>query len=262
MPDFAYDLDPWVLGVLIVAIVVIPSLIGLVLFRRFVAPRLNFDVDVNDAAGAAIQAIGVFYGITVGLLAVGVWTTHANLEDLVSQEAASIAALYRDIAAYPDPPRQELQAYLRAYTQAIIDVDWPAQTKGTLPDDSTDILNRFQAMLTDFEPTTKGDEIFHAEALRQYNNVITYRRERADSVGDGLAGSMWVVIWLGALINLSVAYFLTVDDMRIHAALVGLIAAFIGLVIFVIAVNDDPFRGSLGIDAYDYQLIIDKVMSK
>lgn len=262
MPDFAYDLDPWVLGVLIVAIVVIPSLIGLVLFRRFVAPRLNFDVDVNDAAGAAIQAIGVFYGITVGLLAVGVWTTHANLEDLVSQEAASIAALYRDIAAYPDPPRQELQAYLRAYTQAIIDVDWPAQAKGTLSDDSTDILNRFQAMLTDFEPTTKGDEIFHAEALRQYNNVITYRRERADSVGDGLAGSMWAVIWLGALINLSVAYFLTVDDMRIHAALVGLIAAFIGLVIFVIAVNDDPFRGSLGIDAYDYQLIIDKVMSK
>lgn len=262
MPDFAYDLDPWLLCILVVAIVVIPSLAGLVLFRRFLAPRLNFDVDVNDAAGAAIQAIGVFYGITVGLLAVGVWTTHSSLQDLVSHEAASIAALYRDVASYPDSPRQELQTHLREYTQAIIAIDWPAQARGMLPDDSTEILNRFQAALTDFEPTTKGDEIFHAEALRQYNNVVTYRRERANSVGDGLAGSMWAVIWLGAIINLSVAYFLTVDDLRIHAALVGLIAAFIGLVIFVIAVNDDPFRGALGIDSYDYQLIINKVMSK
>lgn len=262
MPDFAYNLDPWLLCILCVAVVVIPSLVGLVLFRRFIAPRLKFDVDVNEAAGAAIQAIGVFYGITVGLLAVGVWTTHANVEDLVTNEAAAIAALYRDIAAYPEPLRTELQADLRHYAEFVVQQAWPAQSQGQLIDGGSQILNRFQAALAAFEPTSKGQEILHAETFKQYNELILARRQRIDSVGNGLSGALWAVIWLGALINLAVAYFLTVDDILIHGALVGLIAAFIGLVIFIIAINDNPFRGPLAVGPDSYQLIIDRVMNQ
>lgn len=260
MPDFTYSLDPWLLCLLIVAIVVIPSLIGLVLFRRFVAPHLRFDVDVNEAAGAAIQAIGVFYGITVGMLAVGVWTTHSNVADLVTGEAVSIGALYRDVSAYPEPVSTELRKGLREYTEFVIQQTWDAHSRGEIIDGGSHILNRFQAALIGFEPTTEGQKILHAEALKQYNDLIVARRKRVDSVGGGLSGSMWAVIWLGAIINLSVAYFLTIDDPRIHGALVGLIAAFIGLVIFVIAVYDNPFRGPLAVRPDSYQIIIDKVM--
>ena len=79
------------------------ALIGLVLVRRLLIPRLHYDRDANDAVSGTVQAIGVFYGITVGLIAVGVWNTNSNASELVSKEAASIGALYRDVCGYPLP---------------------------------------------------------------------------------------------------------------------------------------------------------------
>jgi len=69
------------------------AMVGLVLVRRFVIPRLHYHDGANDAVSGTVQAIGVFYGITVGLIAVGVWNTNSSASDLVSKEAASIGAL-------------------------------------------------------------------------------------------------------------------------------------------------------------------------
>src|SRR4051812_12292730 len=106
------------------------SLAGLYLTRRFVLPRLQYSKGSNDAISGTVQAIGVFYGITVGLIAVGVWNTNAGASELVSKEASSIAALYRDVSGYPSPLREELRAELRKYTEFVIDEAWPAQQEG------------------------------------------------------------------------------------------------------------------------------------
>jgi hypothetical protein len=47
------------------------------------------------------SAIVVFYSLTVGLIAVGVWSDCTEVRQIVSREAASIAALYRDVSGYP-----------------------------------------------------------------------------------------------------------------------------------------------------------------
>ena len=130
MPLAAYGLPPMVLALLMVSAIEAVALVALVLVRRYVLPRFRFHDGVNDAVSGTVQAIGVFYGITVGLIAVGVWNTHANASDLVSHESASIGALYRDVSNYPEPTRTELRTRLREYTTAIIEKDWPAQQNG------------------------------------------------------------------------------------------------------------------------------------
>src|SRR6185369_3813777 len=106
------------------------ALIGLVLVRRFLMPRLHYHDGANDAVSGTVQAIGVFYGITVGLIAVGVWNTNSNASELVSREAAAISSLYRDVSGYPSPLRDELRAKVREYTVFVIDEAWPAQQIG------------------------------------------------------------------------------------------------------------------------------------
>ena len=49
------------------------SLLGLLPARRFVLPDLRFHGGVNDAISGTVQAIGVFCGITVGLIANPKW---------------------------------------------------------------------------------------------------------------------------------------------------------------------------------------------
>jgi hypothetical protein len=121
-------------------------------------------------------------------------------------------------------------------------------------------MNRFQAVLIGFEPATEGQKALHGETLRAYNQMIQARRLRLDSVNTGLPAVMWVVILAGALIGLSSSFFFKVEDARLHQIQVLLLAAFIGLVIFMIFALDHPFRGDLGVPSDPYQLIYDQLM--
>jgi hypothetical protein len=65
---------------------------------------------------------------------------------------------------------------------------------------------------------------------------------------------------VGAAIGLTATFFFKVEDVRLHAVMVTLLAAFIGLVIFMIMAFDRPFRGDLGLDAAPYRQVYDVVM--
>jgi hypothetical protein len=62
------------------------------------------------------------------------------------------------------------------------------------------------------------------------------------------------------LIGLSSSFFFKVEDARLHGIQVLLLAAFIGLVIFMIFALDRPFRGDLGLGPEPYRLIYDQLM--
>src|SRR5262249_4414898 len=108
-----YEVSPRTAALIMVVFVETIALVGMVLVRRLLIPRLHYHDGANDAVSGTVQAIGVFYGITVGLIAVGVWNTNSNASDLVSREAASIGSLYRDVSGYPSPLREELRGGLR-----------------------------------------------------------------------------------------------------------------------------------------------------
>ena len=262
MPVWLYQLNPLLIALMLLAFIEAVSLIGLLLARRYVLPRLRYRDKPNEAVSGTVQAIGVFYGITVGLIAVGVWTTNSEARDLVSKEASAIAMLHRDTAGYPEPIRTELRAELRSYTVFVINQAWPAQQKGQgqILAAGSGILDDFQRILYSFQPAHAGQEALHRETLRAYNNLIEYRRLRLDAVDSGLSGVMWLVIWAGAIISISVAYFYRIEDPRLHAILISLMAAFLSMLLFMIVVNDRPFYGRVSISADPYKLILNRVI--
>ena len=262
MPIWLYQVHPLITAMSLIVFIETLSLVGLLLTRRIVLPRLNYNERINEAVSGTVQAIGVFYGITVGLIAVGVWNTNSLSSDLVSKEAAAIGALYRDTASYPSPLREELRKDLREYTVLIINEAWPGQKKGVMVTRGTAIMDDFQARLFAFQPADEGQKALHTEALQAYNTVIENRHLRIDAVNNGLSGTMWAVIWIGAVISIGVAYFFHVEDARIHAILIALMAGFLAVVIFMIIVNDRPFYGHVSISPEPYQLILDRVIDK
>src|SRR6185295_9801695 len=143
-------------------------------------PRFHYSEGINDAVSGTVQAIGVFYGITVGLIAVGVWNTNTSASDLVSREASAIAILYRDVSGYPSPLREELRSKLRDYTVFVIEKAWPAQKQGHGQDlvGGTKIIDELQAQLYTFEPATPGQVSLHNETLKAFNTLIDNRRLR------------------------------------------------------------------------------------
>ena len=262
MPTWIYELKPFYAAIIIVLFVEAWATISLLLCRRFLIPRLRYHDGISDAVSGTVQAIGVFYGITIGLIAVGVWTTNSKASDLVSQEAVAIGALYRDVSGYPEPLKNELQSKLREYAVFIIEKAWPAQQKGHGQELTAgmSIMNQFQAKLYAFEPATPGQEAVHSETISAYNNLLEYRRLRIDAVDNELSGVMWAVIWVGAVLSIGVAYFYRIEDWRIHWMLVGMMAGFLGMLLFMIVINDRPFFGHVRVSSDPYELILHHVI--
>lgn len=260
MPIWLYQVRPLFTAAILLATIEIVSIIGLFLTRRLILPRLTYHDGANDAVSGTVQAIGVFYGITVGLIAVSVWGTNSSASDLVSREASAIGGLYRDIGGYPSPLREELSVKLREYADLVINQDWPAQKRGKSLDGGMKILTDFQNLQFSFEPTTAGQGALHAEALRAFNNLADCRRVRVVAADGGLSEIMWAVIWVGAIITIGVAYFFKIPDAKLHGILVGLIAGFLAMVIFMIVINDKPFYGYVSVSPEPYQIMLDRMI--
>jgi len=262
MPDQLLHLPLLAAGSLVIAALCGYSLLGLAATRRWILPRLDVTGEDSEFSGAMVQAIMVFYGLAVALVAVNVWETYSEVSGVVSLEASRIAALHRDVSGYPEPLRSELLGEIHGYTDYVITTAWPLQRDGVHPTGGIQWMDRIQKSLFSFEPATTGSQAMHAEALRAYNQLIEARRLRMDGMLVKLPNVLWFMISAGALISLSSTFLFKVRDRRLHATLVLLLSTFIGLVITLVLAFDRPFRGDLGIGPEPYELVRDQLMNR
>jgi hypothetical protein len=241
MFEFLFDLPLLITGPAIVGSLCLFAVVGLLVVRRRVLPRLRIHVEDSEFTGAIMQCVMVFYGLAVALIAVSVSQTYSDVSKVISGEASALNALYRDVTSYPEPIRAELQKDLSDYTGQIIRAAWPSMRRGKTPTAGFAHMSRFQAVLNKFEPVSEGQKILHAETLRAYNLLIQARRMRLDAATTCLPTVMWAVIVTGAFISLSAAFFFKVEDARLHGILVTLLAVFMGLRYF----HDPRARPSL-----------------
>ncbi len=256
---WVYDLSNFVFGLLTVICFVGFGVAGLFATRSWIR-RLHSDRSYNDIVGFYLAAVTVFYGITLGLLAVGTWTTYSEVETKVDNEATAVGVIYRDLESYPQPTRGALQDDLREYTRQVIDVSWPLQQRGIVPTGASAILSKFQKHLLEFEPATEGQRIVQAEVYQQFNRLVVARRARLDKVTEGLSGPLWSLVLLGAVISVALTWFFDIQSFTMHFWMTVLLTALLGLMIFLVAAMDNPFRGKISVGPDPLQRVYDQLM--
>src|SRR5262245_1819462 len=236
-----------VAGPVIVGVLCLYGLVGLLIVRRYVLPRLRIADEDSSFSSAMQQGVLVFYGLAAALIVVNVWQNYSDIAKVSSQEATAAAGLYRGVSNYTEPVRTQLQEQLRHYVDHVIHEDWTMQQRGVIPFRGVELMTKFQATLMAFEPTTEGQKILHAEALRLYDQLNVARRLRLDSVQTQLPGVLWFIIIAGAFISLSSGFLFRVEDVWLQGIQTTFLAAFIGIIILLIFAFDRPFRGELGL---------------
>jgi hypothetical protein len=135
---WVYALPNWLFGTLTVLAFCIFGLGGVAITRRWVPSLHHVDVPHNDIVGFFFGAVTVFYGITLGLLMVGVWGTFTAAEEKVDREAGTVAALYRDFSSYPKPTTRQITEIYPEYHRRNLAVT----TKWHRPDGQQDAFGR------------------------------------------------------------------------------------------------------------------------
>jgi hypothetical protein len=251
-----HDLPRWIAALLILAFFVSGALAGLLVTRLWSQRRGMHALVDNGVVGWIFSATLAIYAITVGLTAVASWSNAVAASNVASLEAAEIAALYRDLGGYPEPVRAELRTELRAYLKGVIDTAWPAQRRGEIPPGGTELLTHFQRVFYSFEPTTDGQRIVHAEALRAFNRLVETRRQRLDAVSYAVPGTLWGVVLTGAVLAIGGSYVFSIESLGAHTVMTALLASMIALLVFFIAVTDLPYRGTGGVTSGAYELVL------
>jgi hypothetical protein len=195
----------------------------------------------------------------LGLLAVATYQNYATVGDIVDKEASSLSALYRDVSAFPQPIRSQLQDALREYARYTIEEGWEQQRRGIRPKGEPERSTRIAGTILAFEPITETEKIIDVEALRQSAHRIELSRARMSSVMLGLPAVLWWVVAFCALMNIVLIWMQDVE-IHVHLILGAILASILGAVIFLIAELDNPFRGQVSIGPESIARVYDRVM--
>jgi hypothetical protein len=255
-----YDIPTWQMFLLVISITIAFSLAGCLIFRGWFDRALGLDSDSNDIVSNFLAFTGVFYGIVLGLVAVGAWDTFNDANSRAEKEASALAAFYRVITQLPEPDRSELQNITRSYTVQVIEKAWPAQRRGEAPKGGDPIITQLASRLYQVPATTPNLQITLQDATRQFASVVEARRARIASVSAALPASLWWVIIVGTLINIVMTWMLSIRNARLDLAVNTLMATLMGTVLAFVIAMDNPYRGGVSVGPDAYQLVLDRVM--
>ena len=250
----------WLFGLISILVFCTFGMAGLVATRRWAPSLHHATVSYNDIVGYYFGAITVLYGITLGLLMVGVWTTFTGTQEKVDREASILAAFYIDVSHYPEPNRGRMQDDLRRYTREVIDVAWPQQQKGVIPKGNIAIVANLANELAAFEPASEEQKILHMETYDKFNELVERRRSRLLGVTAGLSGALWALVYIGAVINIAVTWCFHLHNQRMHFWMTALTSSLLGMMIFLLSAMDHPYLGQISVSMEPFKLIYDDLM--
>ena len=248
-----YDIPTWELGFLIVGPTLLVSSLVLILRRNWIYRHFRLANDTNDGINGFFSAMGMLYGILLGLVAISAWENMGYVETIASKEATSIIQLYRSVSTLDEPMKSQQHHDLEDYLKYVIYVAWPAHKLGEVPEGGSIILTQFLARLSTYHTRNVEQQIFLAEVISSYKSLIEDRRVRMHYVLDsGIGSIIWVVILVGGVLTLSCSFLIHLPTLGGHLFVNSLFSLLLSLMIFLIAAIDQPFRGELGVTPHAY----------
>lgn len=248
MPTYIYDLPDWLI-LLLFAVTSVCTCWALMLLLKPLAVRWfddNHEIR-NSIIDILIAGTGLFYGLLLGLIAVGAYTNYSNADDAVAHEADTAGVLYRDVSNFPEPQRSELRADISHYIEVVINKEFPSAHEGKLLAAATPVATKIQSEIASFGPTNFAGNALDNETFRQFANFIDARNQRLNQMTSGLPGTLWFVLIAGAIINLALVAMLGMNKISAHLTLSAMFALFLSLMLFLIADLDHPFLGQYSI---------------
>ena len=80
------------------------------------------------------------------------------------------------------------------------------------------------------------------------------------SVVAGLPAPLWSVVLVGAFLNIAVTWFFDMKSQSMHFWMTVVFSGLLGLLIFLLAAMDNPFRGGISVSPEAFELLYNQTM--
>lgn len=248
-----YNFSTTFQGIIIVSSFLTLSIAGLFLTRPLVKKFiLQYGVH-NEINSYYLASVAVLFALVLGQITVETYETYVDAKAKVAQESGCLISLFNELDGYPHPLCTDLEQELIKYIDYIVNVEWPDHQRGVVTNKGSILLERIEDKVMSFEPKTESQKALHNEVMETFDEVVRSRASRILMVNTGLPHLFWVIVIVGAMINISITYLFYYDNIRLHILQVALLSSSIGLVVFLTVALDNPFRGELSVSRDSYQ---------
>jgi hypothetical protein len=208
----------------------------------------------NDVSGFILAIVGVIYAVLLAFVAVAVWQSYGDAEKLVQTEANLAGDLYRDTVAFPDSTAATLRNTLFVYAEVVIQDEWPGLAAGRVNDAAGwQLLDRLHTQLMQQSAAQEGTQMARADMARTLDQLYDARRGRFHAATASLPGILWWNLIAGAIILMLFTYLFGAERLGMHVTMVALLGAMIGLVLALIVLLSNPFRGQSHVSAEPFE---------
>ena len=250
MLKYFVELHP-LLGVTLSMLVAV--VLGLSVY--FVSHKLISKYQKGDTGPPAslFGVVGMLVGLMLSLSFAKVISDIRSIDNAIVREAAAILDVSDDLNRYGHNDTQKIRQLLVQYTESVIDDDWPALANDSLGKKTTSIKIELLDKMALLKPETPVQERLISQIEDDIDAISDYRLVRLDSTLSEPPTYVYVT-FLGFL--LTMACFGAYPPQIPLVVLVGLYAAFVGLVLFLIMTLSDPFQG-VGIAPTTFEHILE-----
>ena len=196
-----------------------------------------------------LPPMGILFALIVGVLAVGVWDNVDRGEEAVTDEASALRSVVILSDGLPADLRGRMRALVRIQIRNAVNDEWPAMRERradltAIPRPLADALH----LAIGFDPRTDGEAVTQRELVASIQDAGDARRRRIILSESGINALKWTGLVVLALFTLCAIAFVHSGNRTTARIAVGFFAAAVAVVITMLASQDQPFSGQLGLD--------------
>jgi hypothetical protein len=211
----------------------------------------------NEVAGFIFATVGVLSAALLAFIIFALWEGYGTAERAAAQEAALVLATARYATTMPEPTRHDVHGQLRAYAEVVLNNEWKTMTEdsGAAGDRAIDAL---WSTIGKLRPLGA-----YAQAATLLSDLSTARTQRILSSQAVLPTLFWIVLVGGSLVTVVFAFVLYMENARVHALMVALLAGILALCLWLIFEVNHPYAGAVQVpkDTFEHTLHVIEAMS-
>lgn len=216
----------------------------------------------NELVRVASSVTSALFGLLLGLMVVSAWQGYTEASSQTEDEISALSNVMRDAGGLPASIRVPMRTDVLAYVNVVVDREWDTLARSQPDIVSRTRYERIWDRLYAFTPRSPSQNTFFGSVVDRMNDVGRARRLRIYSSRPHVPSLLWAVMISGAVLTVFLLYLYSGGRIRTQAVTIGVVAGFLGFVIFLIHGLDRPFDGALRLSAQPYTYFIDQWRGK
>ena len=254
--DMVYQYPIWAVSLLVVGASMAGALIVELAARRLIPFETR--QRGNEVAAAMFSVIGVTFAVLLAFVVMLTFEGYMNAKVAATSEAMVARDVSDAAAALSEPARSGIQDALSLYLQDVVSREWPDQARGHTNDAGAAPLRQLHAIAAAYHPDGAGQTNAHAALISALTRLQDARAMRQLAAASTVPSVVWVVMLLGGALTVASGSFVAAPSARMHLAM----SASGALVLLVVIVLSQPFRGSSRVSAAPYERVLDAVSAR